>query len=65
MRVSAVNHLKSESYKFQANLEKLEDEISGLGVDFAEEKKLKKMAKLICSEPVYEKIFLEHFADNN
>lgn len=65
MRESAVYQLKSESYNLQRDLKKLEGEISGLGVDFAEEKKLKKLAKLICSEPVYEKIFLEHFADNN
>ena len=60
-----LNQLKSEVKKIEVALEKLEGEISGLGVDFAEEKKLKKLAKLICSEPVYEKIFLEHFADNN
>ena len=65
MRESAVNHLKSESYKFLANLEKLEGEISGLYVEFYNEKKLKKLARMIYSEPIYEKIFLEHFADNN
>lgn len=65
LRKSAVNYLKSESYKFLANLEKLEGEFSGLDVEFYNEKKLKKLARMIYSEPIYEKIFLEHFADNN
>ena len=42
-----VNKLKSESYKLQGNLEKLEGEISVIGIEFAEEKKIKQLVRMI------------------
>lgn len=47
MRESIVNKLKSESYKLQGNLEKLEGEISVIGIEFAEEKKIKQLVRMI------------------
>jgi hypothetical protein len=57
--------LKSESFQLLAILEKLNVEISGFGIVFTEEKNLKKLARMIFSEPIYEKNFFEHFADSN
>ena len=49
-----LNQLKSEVKKIEVALEKLEGEISGLGVDFAEEKKLKKVARMIYAKEINE-----------
>ena len=45
-----VNQLKSELKNFQDELEKLEDEISVLSYELTEEKKIKKLAKMIYAE---------------
>ena len=45
-----VNQLKMERNKLQGELEKLEKEISVLGGEFAEEKKIKKLARMIYAE---------------
>ena len=50
MRESAVNHLKSEVKKIEVELEKLEGEILVFGVEIAEEKKIKKVSRLIYAE---------------
>ena len=47
MRELRVNQLKSEVKKIQEELEKLEGEFSVLGGEFAEEKKIKKVARMI------------------
>ena len=39
-----------EYNKFQGELEKLEDEISVLSVEFLEEKKIKKLSRMIYAE---------------
>ena len=45
-----VNQLKMERNKFQEELKKLEDEISVLSDEFLEEKKIKKLARMIYAE---------------
>ena len=50
MRELVVNQLKSELKKFQGELEKFEKEISVLSYELTEEKKIKKLAKMIYAE---------------
>ena len=64
MRASAVNQLKSEVNKFQGELEKLEGEISVLSDEFSEEKKIKKVARMICNEKFNRQHLIEILAAN-
>ena len=45
-----VNQLKLELKNFQGELEKLENEISVLSYEVVEEKKIKKLARMMCAE---------------
>ena len=45
-----INQLKAELKNFQLELEKLEKEISVLSSELVEEKKIKKLARMICVE---------------
>jgi len=50
LRELLVNQLKSELKNFQGELEKLENEISIFSNELAEEKKIKKLARIIYAE---------------
>ena len=50
MRELNINQLKTELKNFQLELEKLEKEISVLSSELVEEKKIKKLARMICVE---------------
>ena len=50
MRELKINQLKTELKNFQLELEKLEKEISVLSYGVVEEKKIKKLARMICVE---------------
>ena len=54
MRELVVNQLKLELKNFQGELEKLEGEISVLSCELAEEKKIRKLARMIFAEEFYE-----------
>ena len=49
-----LNQLKLEVKKIEVALEKLEGEISVLGGEFAEEKKIKKVARMIYAKEINE-----------
>ena len=54
MRELVVKQLKLELKNFQGELEKLEGEISVLSCKLAEEKKIRKLARMIYAEEIYE-----------